>query len=158
VRATGCPSCSQNAHDQNVLVRCAQLRAALATPLTRGRKDWKALARATGTSRCARGWAGEKVARWKINQPPSLKRKRASLEESSVCSFYVRSRTNTGARPERMEESRTKGGAGWSFSCSRNAHDQNVHVQRTHSKATLATSPPREVEKEHPLLDERIQG
>ena len=37
--------CSQNAHDQNVLVRCAQ---------------------------------------WKINQPPSLKRERASLEGSSL--------------------------------------------------------------------------
>jgi hypothetical protein len=28
-----CPSCSQNAHAQKVLVRCAQSRAALATPL-----------------------------------------------------------------------------------------------------------------------------
>ena len=28
-----CPSCSQNAHDKNVLVRCAQSRAASATPL-----------------------------------------------------------------------------------------------------------------------------
>ena len=26
-------------------------------------EDWKALARATGTFRCASGWAGEKVAR-----------------------------------------------------------------------------------------------
>ena len=30
--AARCPSCSQNAHDQNVLVRCAQSRAASATP------------------------------------------------------------------------------------------------------------------------------
>ncbi|MEP6891109.1 MAG: hypothetical protein ABI955_10505, partial [Nitrospirota bacterium] len=28
-----CPPCSQNAHDKNVLVRCAQSRATLATPL-----------------------------------------------------------------------------------------------------------------------------
>jgi len=28
-----CPPCSQNAHDETVLVRCAQSRAALATPL-----------------------------------------------------------------------------------------------------------------------------
>ena len=27
-----CPSCSQNAHDEAVLVRCARSRAALATP------------------------------------------------------------------------------------------------------------------------------
>ena len=27
-----CPSCSQNAHDKNVLVQCAQERAALAVP------------------------------------------------------------------------------------------------------------------------------
>ena len=29
---TRCPSCSQNAHGETVLVRCAQSRAALATP------------------------------------------------------------------------------------------------------------------------------
>ena len=34
-RAARCPSCSQNAHDRNVLVRCAQERAASATPLKR---------------------------------------------------------------------------------------------------------------------------
>ena len=28
-----CPPCSQNAHDETVLVRCAQSRATLATPL-----------------------------------------------------------------------------------------------------------------------------
>jgi len=39
--AARCPSCSQNAHDEAVLVRCAQSRAALATPLKRGRKNWK---------------------------------------------------------------------------------------------------------------------
>jgi hypothetical protein len=37
-----CPSCSQNAHDKNVLVRCAQERAALATPLKNGKQNWKA--------------------------------------------------------------------------------------------------------------------
>jgi len=31
--AARCPSCSQNAHDQNVLVRCAQYRTTLAAPL-----------------------------------------------------------------------------------------------------------------------------
>jgi hypothetical protein len=30
--AARCPLCSQNVHDQNVLVPCAQSRAALATP------------------------------------------------------------------------------------------------------------------------------
>ena len=34
-------------------------------------EDWKALARATGTSRRASGWAGEKVARsWKSSLSP----------------------------------------------------------------------------------------
>jgi len=61
--AARCPLCSQNAHDKNVLVRCAQLRAVLATPLERDEKDWKALARAHGTSWRASGWAGEKAAR-----------------------------------------------------------------------------------------------
>jgi hypothetical protein len=31
--AARCPLCSQNAHDKNVLIRCAQLRATLAAPL-----------------------------------------------------------------------------------------------------------------------------
>ena len=31
--AARCPLCSQNAHDETVLVPCAQSRAALATPL-----------------------------------------------------------------------------------------------------------------------------
>jgi len=42
--AARCPLCSQNAHNKNVLVRCAQLMATLATPLTRDEEDWKALA------------------------------------------------------------------------------------------------------------------
>ena len=42
--ATRCPLCSQNAYDETVLVRCAQLRAALATPLECGSEDQKALA------------------------------------------------------------------------------------------------------------------
>ncbi len=41
--AARCPPCSQNAHDETVLVRCAQLRAALATPPKRGRENWKTL-------------------------------------------------------------------------------------------------------------------
>ena len=53
-----CPLCSQNAHNKNVLVRCAQLRAALATPLERDEEDRKALARANGTSWRAFGWGG----------------------------------------------------------------------------------------------------
>ena len=36
--AASCPPCSQNAHDRNVLVRCAQSRATLAAPLKRSRK------------------------------------------------------------------------------------------------------------------------
>jgi hypothetical protein len=55
-----CPLCSQNAHDQNVLVRCAQLRATLAAPLGRDEEDRKALARAHGKSWRASGWADEK--------------------------------------------------------------------------------------------------
>ena len=39
--AARCPSCSQNAHDETVLVRCAQSRAALATPLHRGIENRK---------------------------------------------------------------------------------------------------------------------
>ena len=40
--------------------------------LTRGREDWKALARAHGTSRRASGWADEKVARsGRLSSPPS---------------------------------------------------------------------------------------
>ena len=38
-------------------------------------------------------------AQWKINQPPSLKRLRASLEGLSVTSLDGRSGTNTGAIP-----------------------------------------------------------
>jgi len=38
-------------------------------------------------------------AQWKINQPPSLKRYRASLEGSSVASLDGRNETSTGAIP-----------------------------------------------------------
>jgi hypothetical protein len=38
-------------------------------------------------------------AQWEINQPPSLKRLRASLEGLSVTSLNGRSGTNTGAIP-----------------------------------------------------------
>jgi len=41
------PPCSQNAHDKTVLVRYAQSRAALATPLKRSIENWRALAQAT---------------------------------------------------------------------------------------------------------------
>ncbi len=41
--AARCPSCSQSPHDETVVARCAQDRAALATPLNRGRGDQKAL-------------------------------------------------------------------------------------------------------------------
>jgi hypothetical protein len=61
--AARCPPCSQNAHGETVLVRCAQSKAALAAPLTRGEEDRKALAWANGMSRRASGWAGEKAAR-----------------------------------------------------------------------------------------------
>jgi len=54
--------CSQNAHDQNVLVRCAQ---------------------------------------WKINQPPSPKRERASLEGS-----FLVIRSNGLVHPRQPGESR----------------------------------------------------
>jgi hypothetical protein len=37
-------------------------------------------------------------AQWEINQPPSLKRKRASLEGTSVSSLDGRSRTKHGCR------------------------------------------------------------
>ena len=40
-----CPSCSQSAHDKNVLVRCAQSRAASATLLNRGIGAQKTLVR-----------------------------------------------------------------------------------------------------------------
>jgi hypothetical protein len=43
--AARCPPCSQNPHGETVLVRCAQLRAALATPLEIGIGKEKALAR-----------------------------------------------------------------------------------------------------------------
>jgi len=39
-------------------------------------------------------------AQWKINQPPSLKRERASLEGSSVTSLDGRNWTDRGALPK----------------------------------------------------------
>jgi hypothetical protein len=53
--------------------------------------------------------ASEKVAlvgraQWKINQPPSLKRYRASLEGSSVASFDERTWTNMGALPREEKQ------------------------------------------------------
>jgi hypothetical protein len=50
-------------------------------PCSRNARPPKALARAHGTSRRASGGRVRKLrAQWKINQPPSLKRERASLE------------------------------------------------------------------------------
>ena len=88
-----CPPCSQNAHDETVLVRCAQSRAALATPLKGDVGSRKALARANGTSRRASGWAGENIARsWDhpshpLKRDSSLRpcpRNGASLDEEAV--------------------------------------------------------------------------
>ena len=42
-------------------------------------------------------------AQWKINQPPSLKRERASLEGASVPLLDGRSGTNTGAIPWKVK-------------------------------------------------------
>ncbi len=79
---TRCPSCSQNAHDKTVLVRCAQSRA-----------PWPLLPRETILVRrvllreegmepddllCSRNARSRTPlvgrAQWKINQPPSLKK------------------------------------------------------------------------------------
>ena len=57
------PSCSQNAHDETVLVRCAQGRTVWLFPSRSNWENRKALAWANGTSRRASGWAGEKAAR-----------------------------------------------------------------------------------------------
>jgi hypothetical protein len=46
--AARCPSCSQNAHGETVLVRCAQSRAAWATPLLKA-EEKKRLCYAIGT-------------------------------------------------------------------------------------------------------------
>jgi hypothetical protein len=64
--AARCPSCSFDARSKGQ-----------PWPLSRRdvKRNWKALARAHGTSRRASGWAGEKAcAQWKINQPPFLKK------------------------------------------------------------------------------------
>jgi hypothetical protein len=45
-------------------------------------------------------------AQWKISQPPSLKRERASVEGSSVISLHGRSGINTGAIPKRARHAR----------------------------------------------------
>jgi len=41
--AARCPSCSQNAHDETVLILYAQERAASATPLQKDKENWRAL-------------------------------------------------------------------------------------------------------------------
>ncbi len=43
-------------------------------------------------------------AQWEINQPPSLKRQRASLEGSSVASFNGRTWTNMGTLPGKEKQ------------------------------------------------------
>jgi hypothetical protein len=65
--AARCPHCSQNVHDKTVLVRCAQSRAALATPLKNSREK--------------KPFVGH--AQWKINQPPSPYLYRAFLEHGT---------------------------------------------------------------------------
>ena len=91
--AARCPSCSQNAHDETVLVRCAQQRATSATPSKRGIRNWKALARVTGTSRRASGWAGENVVRSGRSISP-IPRDITSLEGTRI-SFDTRNRGST---------------------------------------------------------------
>jgi hypothetical protein len=67
------PLCSQNAHDKTVLVRCAQLRAALATPLKGGIGNWKALARDKARLGALRaGWV-EYCAQLGSSRPPLMK-------------------------------------------------------------------------------------
>ena len=77
--AAKCPPCSQNAHDEAVLVRCAQSRTHLPTPVNgrwggerRKRKEEKSL-----DSLCSRNARPEKAlvgrAQQKINQPPPLR-------------------------------------------------------------------------------------
>ena len=70
------PSCSQNAHGEREGMEPDDLLC------SRNARPQKAL-------------VGR--AQWKINQPPSLKRKRASLEGSPVTSLDGRSGTNNGA-------------------------------------------------------------
>ena len=66
-----CPPCSQNAHDETVLVRCAQSRAALAIPLEREGKNRKDLAWVQSASRRAQGrWVGMRRAVRNSFRPP----------------------------------------------------------------------------------------
>jgi hypothetical protein len=68
--ATGCPSCSQNARDKNVLVRCALVNGILGHSFHEEEECWKALAWADGTSRRASGWAGEMAVRSRRSLSP----------------------------------------------------------------------------------------
>ena len=83
---------------------CA-VKGSLGHSSNRGLANWWALTRPpTGTSRHASGWAGEKVARCgRSSRTPSLKRRQASLEGTSITSFDGRSGTNTGAIPRKSE-------------------------------------------------------
>ena len=58
--APGALFCSQNAHDKNVLVRCAQLRATLATPLKTGEESSKGYAQRAASKVWRKGCAREK--------------------------------------------------------------------------------------------------
>ena len=84
------PFCSQNAHIQKVLVRCAQSRAASATPSKRSIRNQKALARVNGTSRRASGWAGENVARSGGTHPGQRKTARTCLIPLQVDAILAR--------------------------------------------------------------------
>ena len=86
--AARCPSCSQTAHDEREGMEPDDLLC------SRNARPQKAL-------------VGR--AQWKINQTPSLKRYRASLEGSSVTSFDERSRTNTGVIPGKVKRKSLEG-------------------------------------------------
>ena len=68
-------------------------------------------------------------AQWEINQPPSLKRSRASLEGSSITSLDGRSRTKHGVSFRERETSErgreVERQLGWS-PCSQSPHDKVV--------------------------------
>jgi hypothetical protein len=86
------------------IVRCAQSRTALAAPSKNGMKNWKALARATATSReidceaiggwggwkmSARGWAGEKS---RLSEQPAgifLKKSGTCRHPAFLCTQVV---------------------------------------------------------------------
>ena len=84
------PSCSQNAHTRKYARSMRAVKDSLPTP-SRKREESENL---VGS------------AQWEINQAPSLKRKRASLEGSSIISLDGRSRTKHGCRSEKEKQAR----------------------------------------------------